>query len=85
MKRVVYIVLVLLSVTALALPPQDDKTQQQKPAPKGQPKLEVEDESVPDSLVHSRWRIKRTSPVEVADLDSSALDLRMPENIRPQA
>ena len=84
MKRVVYIVLVLLSVTALALPPQDDKTQQ-KPAPKGQPKLEVEDESVPDSLVHSRWRIKRTSPVEVADLDSSALDLRMPENIRQQA
>lgn len=85
MKRVVYIVLALLSVTALALPPQDDKTQQQKPVPKAQPKLEIEDETVPDSLVHSRWRIKRTSPVEVADLDTSALDLRMPENIRQQA
>ena len=77
--------LALLSVTALALPPQDDKTQQQqKPVPKAQPKLEVEDESVPDSLVHSRWHIKRTAPVEVADLDSSALDLRTPENIRQQ-
>ena len=85
MKRVVYIVLALLSMTALAFPPQDDKTQQkQKPVPKAQPKLEIEDESIPDSLVHSRWRIKRTSPMEVADLDSSALDLRMPENIRQQ-
>ena len=73
----------MLSVTALALPPQDDKTKQ-KPTPKAQPKLEVEDETVPDSLVHSRWKIQRTAPMEVADLDSSALDLRMPDNIRQQ-
>ena len=70
-------------MTALALPPQDDKTKQ-KPTPKAQPKLEVEDETVPDSLVHSRWKIQRTAPMEVADLDSSALDLRMPDNIRQQ-
>ena len=84
MKRVVYILIVLLSVTALALPPQDEKTQQRKPVPKAQPKLEVEDETVPDSLVHSRWKIQRTAPLEVADLDSSALDLKMPDNIRQQ-
>ena len=73
----------MLSVTALALPPQEDKTKP-KPAPKAQPKLVVEDESVPDSLVHSRWRIQRTSPIVTADLDSTALDLRMPDNIRQQ-
>ena len=73
----------MLSVTALALPPQEDKTKP-KPAPKAQPKLVVEDESVPDSLVHSRWRIQRTSPIVAADLDSTALDLRMPDNIRQQ-
>jgi len=73
----------VLSVTALALPPQEDKTKP-KPAPKAQPKLVVEDESVPDSLVHSRWRIQRTSPIVTADLDSTALDLRMPDNIRQQ-
>ncbi len=33
-------------------------------------------------MTHSRWRIQRTAPVEVADLDSSALDLKMPDNIR---
>ena len=34
-----------------------------------------------DSL-KTRWRIQPTIPLTVADLDSSALDLRMPENIR---
>ncbi len=31
-----------------------------------------------------RWRIQKTAPVEVADLDSSALDLHFPENIKQQ-
>ncbi len=68
----------LLSVTALAIPPQDVK----RPAPKAQPVSAVEDEIIPDSLLHTRWRIQRTAPVEVSDLDSSALDLKMPDNIR---
>ncbi len=38
-----------------------------------------------DSLVKARWRIQRTAPVEVADLDSSAVDLKTPENITQQA
>ena len=32
----------------------------------------------------SRWKIKKTAPVIVADLDSSALDLKTPDNIRQQ-
>ena len=36
---------------------------------------------IEDSL-HPRWRIQRTAPIEVADLDSSALDLRLPDNIK---
>jgi len=83
-KRVAYILLVLLSVTAVAFPPQDDKTKQ-KPVPKAQPQATVEDETVPDSLAHARWRIQRTAPIEVSDLDSAAIDLRMPDNIRQQA
>ena len=35
-----------------------------------------------DSLAHARWRIQPTVPTFVADLDSSALDLKMPQNIR---
>ena len=34
-----------------------------------------------DSL-RARWRIQPTAPILVNDLDSSALDLRMPDNIR---
>ncbi len=83
MKRVVYILLILLSVTALAVtPPQDDKTKGQKEAPKAQPKSVVEDDSIPDSSLRARWKIQKTAPVEVADLDSSALDLKRPDNIR---
>ena len=83
MKRFLYTALILLSITALAMPPQDDKTQR-KPVPKAQPVLEIEEDTIPDSLLHSRWRIQKTAPIEVADLDSSALDLRFPENIRQQ-
>ena len=65
------------------MPPQDDKTQQ-KPVPHGQPVLHAEDEEIPDSLLHPRWKIQKTAPIEVADLDSSAIDLRFPENIRQE-
>jgi cell surface protein SprA len=69
------------------MPPQDDKTQQaKKPAPVSQPTLAAAaDEEIPDSLLHPRWKIQRTAPIEVADLDSSALDLHFPENIKQQA
>ena len=65
------------------MPPQDDKTQR-KPVPRAQPVLEIEDDTIPDSLLHARWKIQKTSPIEVADLDSSALDLHFPENIKQQ-
>ncbi len=76
--------------------PQRTQPQQGNPSPpsqggagggssiKAQPKLEVEDETVPDSLVHSRWKIQKTAPLLVADLDSTAVDLRMPDNIKQQ-
>ena len=38
----------------------------------------------PDTIRITRWRIQPTVPVEVADLDSSALDLRMPENVKQE-
>ena len=37
-------------------------------------------ETPPDSLT-PRWRIQPTIPLVVEDLDSSALDLQMPDNI----
>ena len=56
-----------------------------KAQPKAQPKtLTLEDETIPDSLLDARWRIQRTTPLLVEDLDSSALDLKMPENIKQE-
>ena len=69
-------------MAALAVPPQDDKTRQAKDEPQATSAPMVEDESIPDSLLRARWRIQKTAPVLLEDLDSSALDLRMPENIR---
>ncbi len=51
---------------------------------KAQPTLATVQEDIPDSLLHPRWKIQRTAPLDVADLDSSALDLRFPENIKQQ-
>ena len=83
MKRVLYMAAVLLSITALAMSPQDDKSQKRSAAT-GQTALQIEDESMPDSVEKARWKVQRTVPVEVADLDSSALDLKRPENIKQQ-
>ena len=64
----------------------DSTKTQPKAQPKAQPKsLTVTDETIPDSLLHARWRIQPTAPILYHDLDSSALDLRMPENIRQEA
>ena len=82
-KIAFYILTALFGIGAIAMP-QDDKTGARKPAPKAQPKLIVEDEAIPDSLLHPRWKIKKTAPMLVADLDSSALDLKMPDNIRQE-
>ena len=52
---------------------------------KAQPRLQAaDDDVVPDSLVHSRWAVQRTAPIEEADLDSTSLDLRMPDNIKQE-
>lgn len=63
---------------------QDDKTAGRKPVPKAQPKLIVEDDTIPDSLLHPRWKIKKTAPVVVSDLDSMPADLKMPDNIKQE-
>ena len=64
--------MLLLSITALAVTPSPRLS-----APRG-------DEPPKDTIRITRWRVQPTAPVEVADLDSSALDLRMPENVKQQ-
>ena len=63
-----------------------DTTRNGKSGVKAQPKaIDMDLEDTPDSLVHSLWKIQKTAPVLTEDLDSSALDLRMPDNIKQEA
>ena len=47
-------------------------------------RLSVEKPEDTDTVQPARWKIQKTAPIEVADLDSSALDLRFPENIKQE-
>ena len=60
-----------LSPLASHLSPQDEiKTPKTPPTQEG------------NDSIRARWRIQKTAPMVVADLDSSALDLKRPDNIR---
>lgn len=80
--------------------PQDDLTRRtrapQPPAPQGSrqdtarrvtvvsPVIMVEDDTIPDSLLHPRWKIQRITPLTEQDLDKQAADLTLPDNIKQE-
>lgn len=45
------------------------------------PEVIIEDDSIPDSLLHPRWKIQRIVPVTQDDLDRGMADLSLPGNI----
>lgn len=46
-----------------------------------QPIIDNED-SIPDSLLNSRWKVQRTIPITLDDLDQNAMDLKRPDNLK---
>ena len=46
------------------------------------PKLEIAEDTIPDSLLHPRWRIQRITPMTLSDLENSVIDLQRPENMK---
>ena len=46
------------------------------------PEVEIEDEDIPDSLLHPRWPVQRTTPVTFDDLSQGSYDLQRPENMQ---
>jgi len=83
-------ILMLCCVCLVAVAQTNQQTSNLNPQPsnqvKAQPKtIKAADDDIPDSLVHSRWRIQRTAPLDNSDLDSSATDLKMPDNLKQQA
>ena len=46
--------------------------------------LELENDSIPDSLLHPRWPIQRTTPITYDDLEQGPADLKRPENMKQE-
>ena len=67
---------------AIALPQlQDDKKKTHTST--AQP-VQLDEDNIPDSLLHTRWQIQRTQPYSLSDLYQSPLDLKRPDNLQYQ-
>ena len=42
----------------------------------------MDEDTVPDSLLHPRWKVQRTMPVTLSDLDVRPTDLHRPDNLK---
>jgi cell surface protein SprA len=82
MKRIAYILFFLASITALAVGSGNGMVRSAAPAAPALSAVPAEPAAPPDTIHITRWRVQPTAPVVTADLDSSALDLRMPANIK---
>ncbi len=73
----------MLSVLAMVVvpPPADDDNKMKDTISISSQPI-IEDEDIPDSLLNPRWKIQRTQPITEEDLTSTALDLKMPENLK---
>ena len=86
--RTVVVILVMAAMAAFAMSqrPQRRNIKQARPdtlAIKAQPLL-ADDDTIPDSLLHPRWRIQRTLPITLDDLHQGAADLQRPDNMKQQ-
>lgn len=67
---------------AIALPQlQDDKKKTHTST--AQP-VQLDEDTIPDSLLHTRWQIQRTQPYSLSDLYQSPIDLKRPDNLQYQ-
>lgn len=67
---------------AIALPQlQDDKKKTHTST--AQP-VQLDEDTIPDSLLHTRWQIQRTQPYSLSDLYQGPLDLKRPDNLQYQ-
>ena len=85
-QRFISFLLVWLMVAtfgyAIALPQlQNDKKKTRTST--AQP-VQLDEDTIPDSLLHTRWQIQRTQPYSLSDLYQSPLDLKRPDNLQYQ-
>ena len=63
----------------------DDKNKREKTlSVKPLPEVEIEEDTIPDSLLHPRWPIQPTVPITDDDLKRHPADLDMPDNLKQE-
>lgn len=62
----------------------DDNTSEgrKKVRPQVKKQVVIEEDTIPDSLLHPRWKIQRTLPITYDDLEQGVADLTRPDNIK---
>ena len=60
---------------------EQDKGKSSKISVSAQP-FKVEEDTIPDSLLNTRWKIQLTQPYSLSDLYQSPLDLQRPDNMK---
>ena len=46
--------------------------------------ITIQEDTIPDSLLHPRWKIQRTMPITYDDLKQGSTDLSRPENLKQE-
>ena len=46
------------------------------------PEVIIDEEEIPDSLLHPRWPVQRTTPITFDDLSQGSYDLKRPEDLK---
>ena len=46
--------------------------------------LDLQEDTIPDSLLHPRWKIQRTTPITQDDLKRGPHDLSLPDNVKQE-
>ena len=69
----------LEGVSGWAMPPDTTKNKTTKTVI---PEVEIDEEVIPDSLLHPRWKVQHTTPVTYDDLEQGSYDLQRPENMQ---
>ena len=59
---------------------EDNAKKEKKPEIRRQ--ITIQEDSIPDSLLHPRWKIQRTMPITYDDLEQGSTDLSRPENLK---
>ena len=84
LKLTKYIFAILSLLVAFAVPSMAQNrnaTTKSDTAKTVLPDVIIDEEEIPDSLLHPRWPVQRTQPLTIGDLEQGSYDLQRPENM----